>query len=424
MDDDGGGYGDGQVYAAEFIMKKREKKGGSRTEYLVKWKGWAHKYSTWEPEVNIIDRRLIHQFERRLALEPPPPKRGRKPKSATTPKNNNNEEEGGDGHEGDSAKAKKKKKTSPTVPYMLQTLSGRTPKPPDRYQEEDATTTSGEKDKTKRDKGVNSAAAGKQRHKSNTVVVNKYVVKNDDDDDSSDDDEITFTSAGNSKSQISPSLSVSSNSSRKGKVGITIKKSPDTTGGERGGTKFETSLLGGGSSSEEEEDEEDDDSSSEEDDGGGGGVNEEDKNEHSEDADQSDADSDVYEDFKAGLKSEEQGKRRSDSDIARSAKGDDPKLCSKKARVSLPKVDRHRHGHDGSKNRKRMLHHVESDSEYEVEEVVELCEWYPPDFWKSSLNLKNSNKDSTRLTDVTACDITVTLRESRSSAGFFKHSVR
>ena len=96
MDDDG--YGDGQVYAAEFIMKKREKKGG-KLEYLVKWKGWAHKYSTWEPEVNIIDRRLIHQFERRLALEPPPPKRGRKPKSAsTTPKNNNNEED--EDHEG------------------------------------------------------------------------------------------------------------------------------------------------------------------------------------------------------------------------------------------------------------------------------------------------------------------------------------
>ena len=54
MDDDGGGYGDGQVYAAEFIMKKREKKGGSRTEYLVKWKGWAHKYSTWEPGKEAI----------------------------------------------------------------------------------------------------------------------------------------------------------------------------------------------------------------------------------------------------------------------------------------------------------------------------------------------------------------------------------
>ena len=36
MDDDG--YADGQVYAAEFIMKKREKKGG-KLEYLVKWKG-------------------------------------------------------------------------------------------------------------------------------------------------------------------------------------------------------------------------------------------------------------------------------------------------------------------------------------------------------------------------------------------------
>ena len=155
-------------------------------------------------------------------------------------------------------------------------------------------------------------------------------------------------------------------------------------------------------------------------------------------------DSDVYEDFKAGLKSEE-GKKRSDSDIARSA-NDDPKLCSKKARVSLAKVDRH----DGKKRRRIFQQGappkvVESDSEYEVEEVIELCEWYPPDFWKSGLNLKvkiggpllsydhcpnsappfqDSDKDSTRLTDVTACDITVTLRESRSSAGFFKQSVR
>ena len=97
-------------------------------------------------------------------------------------------------------------------------------------------------------------------------------------------------------------------------------------------------------------------------------------------------DSDVYEDFKAGLKSEE-SKRRSDSDITRST-NDDPKLSTKKARVSLPKVDHH-----DAKNRKRLLQGppsqvVESDSEYEVEEVIELCEWYPPDFWKSSLNLK------------------------------------
>ena len=91
----------------------------------------------------------------------------------------------------DSAKAKKKKKTSPTVPYMLQTLSGRTPKPPDRYQEED---TKEEKAGPKKERGAHSA---KQRHKSssNTVVINKCGVKNED----SSDDEITFSS--NSKSQ-------------------------------------------------------------------------------------------------------------------------------------------------------------------------------------------------------------------------------
>ena len=66
-------------------MKKRMKKG--RQEYLVKWKGWSVKNSTWEPEENILDMRLIHQFEKRLALgmphiysDVPGPKRGRKPK--------------------------------------------------------------------------------------------------------------------------------------------------------------------------------------------------------------------------------------------------------------------------------------------------------------------------------------------------------
>ncbi|XP_071455164.1 polycomb group protein Pc-like isoform X3 [Hetaerina americana] len=50
-----------RVYAAERIMKKRVRRG--RVEYFVKWKGWSQKYSTWEPEENILDGRLIEMFE-------------------------------------------------------------------------------------------------------------------------------------------------------------------------------------------------------------------------------------------------------------------------------------------------------------------------------------------------------------------------
>lgn len=44
-----GELNDEEVYAAEEIVRKRERKG--RTEYLVKWQGWSHKDNTWEPEV-------------------------------------------------------------------------------------------------------------------------------------------------------------------------------------------------------------------------------------------------------------------------------------------------------------------------------------------------------------------------------------
>jgi len=53
------------VFAAERISKKRLRKG--KTEYLVKWKGWGPKYSTWEPEENILDVRLIEAFDKKAA---------------------------------------------------------------------------------------------------------------------------------------------------------------------------------------------------------------------------------------------------------------------------------------------------------------------------------------------------------------------
>lgn len=51
-----------RVFAAECILKKRQRKG--KVEYLVKWKGWAPKYNTWEPEDNILDHRLLDAYER------------------------------------------------------------------------------------------------------------------------------------------------------------------------------------------------------------------------------------------------------------------------------------------------------------------------------------------------------------------------
>ncbi|XP_040922436.1 chromobox protein homolog 7 [Toxotes jaculatrix] len=50
-----------QVFAVESIVKKRVRKGN--VEYLLKWKGWPPKYSTWEPEEHILDHRLVQAYE-------------------------------------------------------------------------------------------------------------------------------------------------------------------------------------------------------------------------------------------------------------------------------------------------------------------------------------------------------------------------
>lgn len=51
-----------RVYAAEAVIRKRKRKG--KIEYLVKWKGYSQKHNSWEPEQNILDRRLIDSLEK------------------------------------------------------------------------------------------------------------------------------------------------------------------------------------------------------------------------------------------------------------------------------------------------------------------------------------------------------------------------
>ena len=48
------------IFAAEKILKKRMRKG--KIQYLVKWSNFPKSASTWEPEDNILDQRLITEF--------------------------------------------------------------------------------------------------------------------------------------------------------------------------------------------------------------------------------------------------------------------------------------------------------------------------------------------------------------------------
>lgn len=57
------------VFAAECIQKRRYRKG--RVEFLVKWKGWSVKHNTWEPEENILDKRLIDVFRNKERQKEP-----------------------------------------------------------------------------------------------------------------------------------------------------------------------------------------------------------------------------------------------------------------------------------------------------------------------------------------------------------------
>ena len=126
-----------QVFAAEELCKKRVK--GGRVEYLVKWKGWSVKHNSWEPEENILDPRLISQYQKRVALEAHYGKQedrrqetggsgagGSKKKSPPSKKTEKKTKKGKDG---DSSSSDESDKEVKQKPFMSQTLSGRTPKP-------------------------------------------------------------------------------------------------------------------------------------------------------------------------------------------------------------------------------------------------------------------------------------------------------
>lgn len=405
MDD----LGDDQVFAAEAITKKRLRKG--RTEYLVKWKGWSPKYNTWEPEENILDPRLIHQYERKLVLQTLAGgnKPGRKPKDKTKEQQEKKKKE--DSDDSDEAEDKKNKKAEP---FMLPTLSGRTPKPPERYAEKR------KKKKKEQEKKAAAAASGKDQKPSSsstsstkpsttkTTIVNMNSDRMFSSESSSSDDDSeqerpsrpkkTFmtvkllgrkgypdnfsssSSSDSSRSSPSPTYKTvshsdkNSKSSSSNKIGITIKKSPTTN--------YETKPLSGSLFKSKRSD----------------------SSESDEDSDDSSEDSEVTINtsrLSNGIK------RKSIFGLSRTpatSTSSPPKLSKFDLLIS-------------NSNDKKKNESEEDDSEYETEEVYELREWYPPDFWRAK---DQDNADRICQTDVTANNLTVTMLESRVCDGFFK----
>jgi len=141
------------VFAAERINKQRINKTTGRTEYLIKWKGWSPKYSTWEPEENILDPRLIDLFKAKsdgVGTDTISNKRGPKPKSIKDKqrkevrKDSSSSDESCSSDEEDEnkterrtserSKIKRKRKDKSKMPsFLSQTSSGRTPKATARY---------------------------------------------------------------------------------------------------------------------------------------------------------------------------------------------------------------------------------------------------------------------------------------------------
>lgn len=54
---------DPDVYQAEKILQSRKRHG--KLQYLVKWTNYPVLESTWEPEENILDRRLLDAFHKK-----------------------------------------------------------------------------------------------------------------------------------------------------------------------------------------------------------------------------------------------------------------------------------------------------------------------------------------------------------------------
>ena len=63
-DDDSVGSPLKGIYEVEKLLDMRETADGER-QFLIKWKAWGPSWNNWEPEENILDRRLLRKFNQK-----------------------------------------------------------------------------------------------------------------------------------------------------------------------------------------------------------------------------------------------------------------------------------------------------------------------------------------------------------------------
>ena len=56
------------IYEVETLLKMRVTADGKR-EFLIKWRGWGPSWNNWEPEENILDRRLLRKFNKKRPVD-------------------------------------------------------------------------------------------------------------------------------------------------------------------------------------------------------------------------------------------------------------------------------------------------------------------------------------------------------------------
>ena len=74
-----------EEFEMHYLVKERRNEEKQCTEFLVKWKGWAAKWNTWEPEENIRDLTFIANLraKKKTTKKKTSPEAGNTPKKMT-----------------------------------------------------------------------------------------------------------------------------------------------------------------------------------------------------------------------------------------------------------------------------------------------------------------------------------------------------